>query len=191
MKRPRYRISTTDVRSPRRGHRSGWRSLPGSGGLPTVIRRSPTTSSLVFGFGPLALMIANLRAAAFVTLLGGVWHLELQPETPRYLHLGREAEETAGFEALHAPEIDGVAVAQVDRVASPAPEPDATSKRVEQPTGPPEPVRGVPPRPSADTLDRLKRVLSRTADGARAGANLASTEADPAPPERRLDGQRV
>jgi SPW repeat len=29
--------------------------------------------SLVFGFGPLALLIANLRAAAFVTLLGGVW----------------------------------------------------------------------------------------------------------------------
>lgn len=29
--------------------------------------------SLVFGFGPLALLIANLRPAAFVTLLGGVW----------------------------------------------------------------------------------------------------------------------
>ena len=28
---------------------------------------------LVFGFGPLALMIANLRPAAFVTLLGGIW----------------------------------------------------------------------------------------------------------------------
>ena len=29
--------------------------------------------SLVFGFGPLALLIANLRPAAVVTLLGGVW----------------------------------------------------------------------------------------------------------------------
>ena len=29
--------------------------------------------SLVFAFGPLALLIANLRPAAFVTLLGGVW----------------------------------------------------------------------------------------------------------------------
>ena len=29
--------------------------------------------SLVFGFGPLALLIANLRPAAIVTLLGGVW----------------------------------------------------------------------------------------------------------------------
>jgi len=29
--------------------------------------------ALVFGFGPLALLIVNLRAAAFVTLLGGVW----------------------------------------------------------------------------------------------------------------------
>jgi SPW repeat len=29
--------------------------------------------ALVFGFGPLALLIANLRAAAFVTLLGGAW----------------------------------------------------------------------------------------------------------------------
>jgi hypothetical protein len=29
--------------------------------------------SFVFGFGPLALLIANLRAAAFVTLLGGAW----------------------------------------------------------------------------------------------------------------------
>jgi hypothetical protein len=29
--------------------------------------------SLVFGFWPLALLIANLRPAAFVTLLGGVW----------------------------------------------------------------------------------------------------------------------
>jgi len=29
--------------------------------------------SFVLGFGPLALLIANLRAAAFVTLLGGVW----------------------------------------------------------------------------------------------------------------------
>jgi hypothetical protein len=28
---------------------------------------------LVFGFGPLALLIANLRAAAIVTLLGGTW----------------------------------------------------------------------------------------------------------------------
>jgi hypothetical protein len=29
--------------------------------------------SLVFGFGPLALLIANLRPAAIVTLLCGVW----------------------------------------------------------------------------------------------------------------------
>jgi SPW repeat-containing protein len=29
--------------------------------------------SVVFGFGPLALLIANLRPAAFVTLLGGAW----------------------------------------------------------------------------------------------------------------------
>jgi hypothetical protein len=29
--------------------------------------------ALVFGFGPLALLIVNLRPAAFVTLLGGVW----------------------------------------------------------------------------------------------------------------------
>jgi SPW repeat len=29
--------------------------------------------SLVFGFGPLALLIANLRPAAVVTLLGGAW----------------------------------------------------------------------------------------------------------------------
>jgi SPW repeat len=29
--------------------------------------------ALVFGFGPLALMIVNLRPAAYVTLLGGIW----------------------------------------------------------------------------------------------------------------------
>lgn len=29
--------------------------------------------ALVFGFAPLALLIANLRAAAFVTLIGGLW----------------------------------------------------------------------------------------------------------------------
>jgi hypothetical protein len=29
--------------------------------------------SLVFGFGPLALLVANLRPAAFVTMLGGIW----------------------------------------------------------------------------------------------------------------------
>jgi hypothetical protein len=29
--------------------------------------------ALVFGLGPLALLIANLRPAAFVTLLGGAW----------------------------------------------------------------------------------------------------------------------
>ena len=29
--------------------------------------------ALVLGFGPLALMIVNLRAAAYVTLLGGIW----------------------------------------------------------------------------------------------------------------------
>jgi hypothetical protein len=29
--------------------------------------------SLVFGFGPLALLVVNLRPAAFVTLLGGIW----------------------------------------------------------------------------------------------------------------------
>ncbi len=29
--------------------------------------------SMVFGFGALALLIANLRPAAFVTLLGGAW----------------------------------------------------------------------------------------------------------------------
>ena len=27
----------------------------------------------MFGFGPLALLMVNLRAAAFVTMLGGVW----------------------------------------------------------------------------------------------------------------------
>jgi hypothetical protein len=31
--------------------------------------------SLVFGFAPLALIMVNLRPAAFVTLLGGVWLL--------------------------------------------------------------------------------------------------------------------
>ena len=46
--------------------------------------------------------------------------LELQPQTPRYLHLRREAQETAGFEPLHPPEIDGVPDAQVDRIASAA-----------------------------------------------------------------------
>lgn len=29
--------------------------------------------ALVFGFGPIALLIANLRAAAYVTLFGGAW----------------------------------------------------------------------------------------------------------------------
>jgi SPW repeat len=29
--------------------------------------------ALVFGFGPLALLVANLRAAAIVTLLSGLW----------------------------------------------------------------------------------------------------------------------
>lgn len=29
--------------------------------------------ALVFGFAPLALIMVNLRAAAFVTLLGGLW----------------------------------------------------------------------------------------------------------------------
>lgn len=29
--------------------------------------------SVVFGFAPLALLIVNLRPAAFVTLLGGIW----------------------------------------------------------------------------------------------------------------------
>jgi hypothetical protein len=29
--------------------------------------------AVLFAFGPLALLIANLRAAAFVTLLGGAW----------------------------------------------------------------------------------------------------------------------
>lgn len=31
--------------------------------------------ALVFGFGPLALMVVNLRPAAFVTLLAGLWLL--------------------------------------------------------------------------------------------------------------------
>ena len=34
--------------------------------------------ALVFGFGPLALLIVNLRPAAFVTVLGGIW-LVLSP----------------------------------------------------------------------------------------------------------------
>ena len=29
--------------------------------------------SVVVGFGPLALLIANLRPAAYITLLGGIW----------------------------------------------------------------------------------------------------------------------
>lgn len=127
--------------------------------------------------------------------LGGTFSvgvdLELQPQAPRYLHLGREAQETVGLVALHPPEIDGVANAEVDGIASAAAQPDATPEGVEQPTGLPEPVRGVPPGSPADALDRLKRVLGRTADGDRAGGNLASTEADPAPPERPLGGQRV
>jgi hypothetical protein len=117
--------------------------------------------------------------------------LELQPQTPRYLHLGREAQETARFEALHPPEIDGVADAQVDGIASATAEPDATPKGVEQPTDPPEPVPGIPPGVSTDTLDRLKRLLGCNADGDRTRGNLASTEAHPAPPERPLGGQRV
>lgn len=39
--------------------------------------------SLVFAFGPLALLIANLRGAAFVTLLGGIW-LAISPWTLGY-----------------------------------------------------------------------------------------------------------
>jgi SPW repeat len=34
--------------------------------------------SVVFGFAPLALLMVNLRPAAFVTLLGGIW-LALSP----------------------------------------------------------------------------------------------------------------
>lgn len=39
--------------------------------------------ALVFGFGPLALLIVNLRPAAFVTLLGGLW-LIISPWTVGY-----------------------------------------------------------------------------------------------------------
>jgi hypothetical protein len=117
--------------------------------------------------------------------------LELQPQAPRYLHLGREAQETVGIEALHPPEIDRVADPQVDGIAPTAAQPDATPKGVEQPTDPPEPVPGIPPGVSTDPLDRLKRLLECNADGDRAGRNLASTEAHPAPPERPLGGQRV
>jgi hypothetical protein len=117
--------------------------------------------------------------------------LELQPQTPGYLHLGRQAQETVGFEALHPPEIDGVPDAQIDRIASAAAKSHATPEGVEQAARLPEPVPGIPAVLSPDALDRLKHLLERTADGNRAGGNLASTEANPAPPERLLDGQRV
>ena len=85
------------------------------------------------------------------------------------------------FEALHPPEVDGVADAQVDGIAPAAAQPDATPEGVEQSTERPEPVGGVPPGPSADASDWLKRLLGRTTDADRAGGNLASAEADPAP----------
>src|SRR5689334_16806427 len=80
--------------------------------------------------------LANLGG----TVSNGV-DLELKPLTPRYLHLGREAQETVGFEALHPPEIDGVPDAQVDGISPATAQPDATPKRVDQPTGLPERVR--------------------------------------------------
>ena len=50
--------------------------------------------SIVFGFAPLALIMVNLRPAAFVTLLGGVW-LALSPWL-----LGYAADHTAWLNEL-------------------------------------------------------------------------------------------
>jgi hypothetical protein len=49
---------------------------------------------LVFSFGPLTLIMANLRPAAFVTLLGGVW-LVLSPWV-----LGYAGDQTAWLNEL-------------------------------------------------------------------------------------------
>src|SRR5258708_29299995 len=72
-------------------------------------------------------------------------HLELQPQASRYLHLGREPQQTARLEPFDPPEIDSVAGAQVDRAAPAAAQPYAAPQRVEQSAVSPEEIRAVPP----------------------------------------------
>jgi hypothetical protein len=103
--------------------------------------------------------LADVRAPA---LIGP--DLELQPEAAGNLHLGRQAQEAVSLETFDSPEINRVADTEVDGVASAAAEADPTSESVEQPTGLPEPVGGVPPGPAADAPDRIKRAGGRAAD---------------------------
>jgi hypothetical protein len=84
--------------------------------------------------------------------------LELQPQPAGDQHLRLQAEQSVGFEAFHAPEIQGVTLRERDRVAAPTAQTDASSEGVYASADSPEPVGVVPTRRPADALDGRERL---------------------------------
>src|SRR5688572_23866250 len=54
--------------------------------------------------------------------------LKLEPSPARHFHLRPQAHQAARFNRFHAPEIDGIPDAEIDRVASPAAESHAAEE---------------------------------------------------------------
>ena len=117
--------------------------------------------------------------------------LELQPDAPGGLHLGREPQETILLESLHAPEVEGVSDSQPNRIPASAAQTDAADDRVQEAAQPPEGVCVVPARLAADPLNRRERPLRRrrNLDPVRCDGPPAECHAAPVSPSVRR--QRV
>jgi hypothetical protein len=126
-------------------------------GAPEIPVREPDVSGRV-KHGGLADASASIRLSV---------DLELQPQSPRNLHLRRQTKQPGGFEALDAPEIDRVADPEVLGITPPTPEPDTPAERVEHATHRPEPTGRIPSGPPPDTLNRLERGRDRGIDANR------------------------
>ena len=101
--------------------------------------------------------------------------LELQPGPPRHLHLRAKEQELGRVDLFHSPEIEGVALFEIARVAAAPPEPGAADEPVEEPAQAPRPV---PEEPPALTSEGQNRPIGRLLVG---GGKAAAGFADRAP----------
>src|SRR5450755_415347 len=85
---------------------------------------------------------------------GTAWHaLELEPGFSWHEHLRSEQEQAPFDDALAAPDLQRLALAQHLRIASPATHADAPKRAVDRPPYLPEPVRVEPASLSADASE--------------------------------------
>src|SRR6185295_10688194 len=80
--------------------------------------------------------------------------LELQPGAAGNSHLGAQPQQAIGLEGLDAPEVEGVARAELVGAAPPAAQADASAEQVQGSAQSPEEIAVVPAGVAADAPDR-------------------------------------